>query len=262
MVMSSPELIVEVKDSTLFLIINRPSKMNSITMEVLDAIHQELKRFENEHYVRSVVIRGSGNKAFSTGVDLSTMAEGATFYELHRARAALGGLFQYMWSYPKVIVAAVDGYALAGGFGLMAACDMVLATSRSKFGAPEINVGVWPFVITVPLLRYIAPRALFELMITGERIDANRALELGVINKVVSEEKFDGELFKVLATLNSKSGSITALGKSSFYKAMDMTSEQALSYLQSMLSIVTQTQDSKEGIMAFVEKRAASWNDN
>lgn len=255
------ELLSAVSEGTLFLTIDRPSKGNSMTMEILQEIRTTLNGYTSDNSVRTVVIRGNGGRSFCTGVDLSTMQDGASPFELHSGRRALGDLFQTMWSYPKVIIAAVQGYALAGGFGLMAACDIVIADDSSQFGAPEVNVGVWPFMISVPLLRYINPRVLFELMVTGRRIDAKEALSIGVLNRVVGVDAFESELSKLLGELNSKSLSVVALGKESFYRALDLGSGEALSYLQAMLSVVNTLEDSTEGIHAFQEKRKPQWSD-
>lgn len=255
------DLRVEVTDGTLILTINRPKKGNSMTMAVLKEMQATLLEYASVDTVRSVVIRGYGGHSFCTGVDLSTMQEGASSYDLHSGRRALGELFQTMWTYPKVIVAAVQGFALAGGFGLMAACDIVIADELSQFGAPEVNVGVWPFMISVPLLRYVNPRTLFELMVTGRRIGAAEALSIGVLNRVVEAQSFESELSLLLFELNSKSLSVVALGKESFYKALDMRSSEALSYLQAMLSVVNTLEDSTEGILAFQEKRKPVWKD-
>ena len=259
--MNSAELIVEVEERVCWLLINRPEKMNSITMEVLARIEEELVRFEQDPHVKAVAISGVGGKAFCTGVGLSTMAAGASYFDLHQARARLGSLFQKMWRYPKPIFAVVDGYALAGGFGLAAACDFVVASEDSAFGVPEINVGVWPFIITVPLLRYVHPRVLLELMMTGRRIGAEEALRIGVVNWVYPKSELRERAAERIAEIASKSGSILALGKASFYRALDMDSSSALAYLQSMLTVVTGLEDSREGLTAFIEKRPPEWKD-
>ncbi len=259
--MQSADLVVEVEEQVCWLFINRPEKMNSITMAVLEEIAAELRRFESDSNVRAVVLGGVGGRAFCTGVDLSTMAEGSSFYQLHQARARLGDLFKQMWSYPKPIMAMVDGYALAGGFGLAAACDFLIASAESEFGVPEINVGVWPFIITVPLLRYVNPRILLELMMTGRRFPADEALRIGVANWVVPRAELASAARLHLAELTSKSSAILSLGKASFYRAMEMDSSSALVYLQSMLSLVTQLEDSHEGLEAFSQKRSPLWRD-
>ncbi len=257
--MQGADLIVEVEDGVCWLFINRPEKMNSITMATLGEIADELRRFESDTNVRAMVIAGVGGRAFSTGVDLSTMADGSSFFDMHQARSALGDLFGQMWRYPKPIVAMVDGYALAGGFGLAAACDFIIASQDSKFGLPEVNVGVWPFLITVPLLRAINPRVLLELMMTGRRIDASEALRIGVANWVVPRTDLEEATRSHLKELTSKSSAVLALGKASFYRAMEMDSSAALGYLQSMLSLVTQLEDAREGLDAFAQKRAPVW---
>ena len=255
------ELRVDVVEGTLYLTIDRPHKGNSMTMDILDEMKVALDSKATDNTVRSVVVRGNGGHTFCTGVDLSTMQDGASPFQLHTSRRALGDLFRTMWSYPKVIVAAVQGYALAGGFGLMAACDMVIAEEGSQFGAPEVNVGVWPFMISVPLLRYINPRILFELMVTGRRFGTDEARAMGVINRISTKDDFEGDLKGLLGEINSKSLSVVALGKESFYRALDMNSTDALGYLQAMLSVVNTLEDSTEGIAAFAGKRKPMWRD-
>ena len=259
--MANSELIVEVEDGICWLYLNRPEKLNSITMEGIGCLRDELTRFKNDANVKAIVISGVGGKSFCTGLDLTALADEVGFFKLHQERSNLGELFELMWSYPKVIFAMVDGYALAAGFGLAAACDFVIASSESSFGAPEINVGLWPFVITVPLLRYINPRMLLDIMLTGRRITADEALGLGIINAVVAKADLLNATRTKVNEVISRSGSVIALGKTSFYQAMDMGSNQAFSYLHSMLSLATQLEDSKEGIEAFVHKRPPTWTD-
>jgi enoyl-CoA hydratase/carnithine racemase len=164
-----------------------------------------------------------------------------------------------MWELGKPIVARVRGYALAGGFGLCLACDVVIASDDSQFGTPEINVGLWPFMITVPLMRSMPPKVALELMMTGRRVKAEEAARIGFVNRVVPVEELDDAVAELTSTLAAKSPAIMKLGRDSFYAVWDQPAEDALRLLHSMLTITSATDDAAEGIAAFAEKREPNW---
>jgi enoyl-CoA hydratase/carnithine racemase len=178
---------------------------------------------------------------------------------VHDSRGELARLFRDMWELGKPIVARVRGYALAGGFGLALACDMVVAADDAQFGTPEIDVGLWPFMITVPLVRSMPPKVALELMMTGRRVDAAEALRIGFVNRVVPVAELDEAVATLAATLASKSPSIMKLGRDSFYAVLDQSAEDALRLLHPLLTVTSATEDAAEGIAAFAEKRAPVW---
>jgi enoyl-CoA hydratase/carnithine racemase len=153
----------------------------------------------------------------------------------------------------------VRGFALAGGFGLALACDVVIASDDAQFGTPEINVGLWPYMITVPLMRSMAPKQALELMMTGRRVDAAEAQRIGFVHRVVPAAELDAAVDEMTSVLASKSPSIMKLGRDSFYAVWDRAAEDALKLLHPLLTITTQTEDSAEGIAAFAEKREPRW---
>ena len=165
-----------------------------------------------------------------------------------------------MWSLGKPTIARVRGYALAGGFGLAMACDFVIAADDAKFGTPEIDVGLWPYMITVPLLRAMPPKVALDLMATGRRVDAAEAARLGFVNRVVPVDELDAEVDALAAQLAQKSPLVMRWGRESFYRAIEMNSDDALDYLQAMLTVTTLSEDAKEGVTAFVEKRSPRWS--
>jgi enoyl-CoA hydratase/carnithine racemase len=187
------------------------------------------------------------------------MSSGASFLELHEGRGQLAGLFDDMWSLGKPIIARVCGYALAGGFGLALACDFVVASDDSQFGTPEIDVGLWPFMITVPLVRSMPPKKVLELMLTGRRVGADEAEKIGFVNSVVPRAELDGAVDSLAAKLASKSPALVKLGRDSFYAVWDLAAREALAYLHPQLTIASMTEDSREGISAFAEKRDPKW---
>ncbi|HZT64418.1 MAG TPA: enoyl-CoA hydratase-related protein [Acidimicrobiales bacterium] len=253
------EVLYEVADRVATITINRPERRNAMSAGVMSGLRHAFHRAGEDDEVRAVVLTGAGDKAFCAGADLGGMSQGAGFVELHQGRGELARLFLDMWSLGKPTVARVRGYALAGGFGLALACDLVVASDDSQFGTPEVDVGLWPYMITVPLMRSMAPKKALELMLTGRRVSAAEAESIGFVNRVVPVAELDAAVAELASSLASKSPAVTRLGRDSFYAVWDMAAEQALRHLHSMLTITTLTEDSREGIAAFVEKRQPRW---
>jgi len=205
--------------------------------------------------VRIVVLTGAGDKAFCAGADLSSFNPDQTEVERHLERHRFIDLFILMSELGKPIVGRINGHALAGGLGLASSCDINIASDNATFGTPEINVGVWAMMIQAVLMRNVGRKALLEMLMLGERFDAQRALELGLVNRVVSQAELDGAVDEVAGKLEQKSPIIMKLGRDAFYRTQDMDFRSALEYLQSQLSMVTLTEDTKEGVMAFFQKR-------
>ena len=239
--------------------INRPERRNAMSWAVLTEIRQLLAAAKDDPAVRVIVTTGAGEKAYCAGADLTGMAGDAGFVEQHDARGELARLFNDMWTLGKPTVARVRGYALAGGFGLALAHDFVVCSDDAQFGTPEINVGLWPYMLTVPLVRSMPPKKVLELMLTGRRVDAAEAERIGFVNRVVPAEQLDEATDELAASLASKSPAIVKLGRDSFYAVWDQAADEALRLLHPMLTLTTMTEDSQEGIAAFVEKRAPQW---
>ena len=257
--MAYEALLYEVADGVARLTINRPERRNAMSWAVLTELRHAVAEAKDDPDIRVVVITGAGDKAFCAGADLTGMRSGAHYVEVHDARGELARLFHDLWSVGKPTIARVRGYALAGGFGLALACDFVVAADDARFGTPEIDVGLWPFMITVPLVRSMAPKKVLELMLTGRRIDAAEADRLGFLTRVVPVAELDGAVDELAATLASKSPAIVKLGRDSFYAVWDLAAREALAYLHPMLTITSQTEDTAEGIAAFAEKRPPQW---
>ena len=187
------------------------------------------------------------------------MADGASFLDLHEGRGGLAELFKEMYALGKPTIARVHGYALAGGFGLALACDMVVAADNAIFGTPEIDVGLWPYMITVPLTRSMPPKKALELMLTGRRVDATEAERIGFVNRVVPVAQLDAAVTELADALAAKSPAIVKLGRDSFYDVWDRSADDALAVLHPLLTITTLTDDAQEGIAAFSERRPPEW---
>ncbi|MCZ7524949.1 MAG: enoyl-CoA hydratase-related protein [Acidimicrobiia bacterium] len=253
------ELRYEVDGAVARVTIDRPERRNALSFDVMEGLAGSFRAAGADDAVRVVVLTGAGDKAFCAGADLTGIAETGSAAAAHEGRGLLADLFRQMWGLGKPIVARVRGYALAGGFGLAMACDLVVAADDAVFGTPEIDVGLWPYMITVPLLRVLPPRQAYELMATGRRVDAGEALRLGLVNRVVAVDELDGAVDELAGQLASKSPLVMRWGRESFYRAQGMSPDDALAYLQTMLSITSYTEDAAEGVASFVEKRTPEW---
>jgi enoyl-CoA hydratase len=239
--------------------IDRPERRNAMSYGVMSGLRDAMARAAADDAVRVVVLTGAGDKAFCAGADLTGIAENTGAAAAHEGRGHLANLFRDMWSLGKPVIARVRGYALAGGFGLACACDMIVASDDSVFGTPEINVGLWPYMITVPLLRSMPPKTALDLMITGRRVSAEEGARLGFVQRVVPAADLDATVDALAAELAGRSPLIMRWGRDSFYRVLEMDADAALSYLQGMLTVTTQTEDAAEGVAAFAEKRKPVW---
>jgi enoyl-CoA hydratase/carnithine racemase len=257
--MADNEVLYQVADGVATVTINRPDRRNSISWGVVESMRLRVAEAKADRAVRVVVITGAGDKAFSAGADLSGMAAGASYLDLHQGRGQMAALFLDLWALGKPTIARVRGYALAGGFGLALACDFVICSADSQFGTPEIDVGLWPYMITVPLMRSMPPKKALELMMTGRRVLPDEAERVGFVNRVVPADRLDDAVAELAGALTSKPPATMRLGRDSFYGVWDMAAREALAQLHPMLTITTMTDDAAEGIAAFAEKRAPVW---
>ncbi len=240
--------------------IDREARRNAMSFTVIEGLIESFGRAADDDAVRVVVLTGAGEKAFCAGADLGGIADNASFAEVHGARGRIAELFELMRTLGKPSIARVRGYALAGGFGLACACDLLVAADDAIFGTPEIDIGLWPYMITVPLLRSVPPKRLLELMMTGRRVDAQEALAIGIATQVVPVAELDHAVDQLAATLASKPPLALRWGRESFYRTLAASNDaDALAYLHAMLTVTTNTEDAAEGVAAFAEKRAPRW---
>jgi enoyl-CoA hydratase/carnithine racemase len=213
--------------------------------------HDYLDEALKDEKVRALLITGAGDKAFCTGAQLSgdVTTGGKNIF------ASYAGLLDRIASFPKPTVARVKGFCLAGGMGFMLACDIVIASDDSKFGTPEVNVGLWPMMIGALIFRNVLQKKAMEMILLGERLTAQEALAMGLITRVVPAADLEGEVKKVLALLTSKSPIGMRIGKQAFYAAANLPLKEALNFLSEKIGEVAGTEDAKEGITAFIEKR-------
>lgn len=242
------------------LVIDREKRRNALTFETIASLREGIARARGETDARVIVLTGAGDRAFCAGADLGGLrGEELDAEAAHEGRGHLAGLFTEMYGCGIPTIAKVRGYALAGGFGLAMACDFVVAADDAQFGAPEVKRGLWPFMVTVPLLRSMPPKVALDLMLTGRTVDAEEGRRLGFVNEVVPVLELDEAVDRLAAALSAVSPSAVRFGRTAFYKALDMPSEAALAMLHAALSVVTTTDDAREGVLAFQEKREPVW---
>ncbi len=257
--MADAEVLYEVDGAIARVTINRPELRNSMSYGVMQGLRDAVAAAKADDAVRVVVLTGAGEKAFCAGADLSGIAENAGAAAAHDGRGLLAELFRELWALGKPTIARVRGFALAGGFGLALACDVVIAADDAQFGTPEVNVGLWPYMITVPMLRSMPPKTVLELQMTGRRVGAEEAQRLGFVSRVVPVAELDIAVNEFASALASKSPLVLRWGRDAFYRVLGMEADAALDYLQSALTIHTQSEDAAEGVAAFAEKRSPVW---
>jgi enoyl-CoA hydratase/carnithine racemase len=259
--MPSEEVLYDVDGAVARVTINRPERRNAMSYGVMQGVRDAMARAKADDAVRVVVLTGAGDKAFCAGADLGSggIGDTANAVAAHDGRGLLADLFRDMWALGKPVIARVRGFALAGGFGLACACDFIVASDDAQFGTPEINIGLWPYMITVPLLRSMPPKKALELMTTGRRVDAAEAERIGFVTRVVPVDELDAAVDEFATSLAVKSPVIMRWGRDAFYRVLEMNADDALAYLQSMLTVTAQTEDAAEGVAAFAEKRDPQW---
>jgi enoyl-CoA hydratase/carnithine racemase len=234
--------------------LNRPEQRNPLSAAMLRDLASALRWCKDENDVRVVILTGAG-RVFCAGADLSSFDGDTSAIDKFRSRDLFVDLFVMMSELGKPIVGRINGHALAGGFGLACSCDILVAVDSAAFGTPEINVGIWPMMIQAILSRNVPRKVLLEMEMLGDRWTAAQLQSLGVVNRVVPHEHLDSTVDEIAAQLAKKSPVAMRLGRDSFYRQQDMDFRAAMHYLHGQFLLVSQTEDSHEGIKAFFEKR-------
>jgi enoyl-CoA hydratase len=249
------DVVYDVSDSVATITLNRPEQRNAVGPQMLRDLLVAFAAAKSDDAVRAVLLTGAGDKAFSAGADLAGFAADATEVARHRERGLFVDLFLDMQRLGKPIVGCINGHALAGGFGLALSCDLLVAADSAMFGTPEIRVGVWPMMIMSIVVRNIGRKRAMQLFLTGERIDAPTALQWGLVNRVVPAAEVRESAFSWASELTRWSPLVMRLGRDAFYDIDGLDVEAALRHLQSELTIVSLSEDFREGVRAFLEKR-------
>ena len=247
----------ELKVATI--VLDDPDTRNALGNEILGELIAAFEQARRDENVRCVVLTSSHEKVFSAGGNLAGFAAEVPLVHKHFGTELFPILFRTIGQLGKPTICAANGHVLAGSLGVALACDLIVASEKATFGTPEINVGVFPFMIMALIYRNIGRKKTNELLLLGERIDAKEALRIGLVNKVVPAQGMEYEVRLWAEQLARKSPVMMRLGKDAMYRQQDMAFADALEFLHAQLSLAFSTDDIKEGVTAFMEKREPVW---
>jgi enoyl-CoA hydratase/carnithine racemase len=256
---SYEQVAYEVADGVATVTLNNPEKRNMLSGQMLTELVAAMEEARDSDAVRAVVLTGAGQKVFCSGADLGGFAADVPLIEKHFASDLFLEFFRLMPQLGKPSLCAANGHVLAGGMGLALSCDLVIAKEGATFGTPEINVGAFPYMIMAIIYRNVPRKKVNEMMLLGERLSAEQAVEYGLANRVVAAGEFDAAVADWAAKLAAKSPVLMRLGHDAMYRQQDMAVDDALEFLRSQLSLTFTTEDIVEGVTAFFEKRDPQW---
>jgi enoyl-CoA hydratase len=236
-----------------------PETRNSLSNDLLGELIQAFEAARADAAVRCVVLASSHEKVFSSGGNVAQFAADTPLVHRHFATERFVRLFRLLGELGKPTVCAANGHVLAGALGLALACDLIVAKEGAEFGTPEINLGLFPFMIMALIYRNVPRKTANQMLLLGERMSAADAREAGIVNRVAPADEFDAAVADWATKLAGKSPVVMRLGKDAMFRQQDMALQDALEFLQAQLTIELSTDDAVEGVKAFFEKRDPQW---
>ena len=250
------KILYELRDGVARITLNRPEKRNALDGEIVGELKAALSASSSDDACRVVLLTGAGTD-FCSGADLANLektAQAGVLENMADARAT-ADLFLMMRNHPRPVVAAVQGRALAGGCGIATACDIILAAQSAQFGYPEVNIGLVPAMVMAILRRSVSEKVALELVVTGEPVSASRAHDLGMVQRVFTDDRFMQEVDAYVTKLAAKSASAIMLSKRLLYNMDSMSFEAALEAGVEINAIARQTEDCRKGVEKFLKKK-------
>jgi enoyl-CoA hydratase len=236
-----------------------PETRNALSAELLGELTTALEAARDDDEVRVVVLTSSHEKVFSAGGNLAGFGADAPTVHKHFASEQFPRVFKLLGELGKPSICAANGHVLAGSLGIALACDLIVAADTAEFGTPEINVGLFPFMIMALIYRNVPRKKTNEMLLLGDRLTAEEASDAGIVNRVVPAGEIEAAVEDWASKLAAKSPLIMRLGKEAMWRQMDMPLAEALDYLRAQLTIELSTEDAIEGVTAFFEKREPQW---
>ena len=257
--MSYETLLMSLDAGVARITLNRPEVRNALSRTMVEELAGALETFEADAAARVIVLAGTGDKAFCAGADLKGVGDRGTTLQ---ARESFGGLARILEAITRMrtpVIAQVHGYALAGGCGLAAGCDLVIASEDATFGLPEITVGLLPLMVMAPILRSVGRKRGLMMILSGESVTAREALDMGLVSRVVPRPDLERETTALARRLAEFSPTAIGLAKEAAATIQDMEYGKSLRYLRELITLVGLSDDAKEGIAAFFAKRRPEW---
>jgi enoyl-CoA hydratase/carnithine racemase len=239
--------------------LDQPDTRNALSDGLLDELIAALRQARDDDAVRCVVLTSTHDRVFSAGANLGGFAADVPLVHKYFGTERFPELFRLLGELGKPSLCAANGHVLAGSLGVALACDLIIAKQGARFGTPEINVGVFPFMIMALIYRNVGRKKTNELLLLGEQISAEEAERIGIVNRVVAPEEFDGAVREWAGKLAAKSPVMMRLGKNAMFRQQDMAFADAIEFLRSQLAVAFSTEDIQEGVAAFFQKREPEW---
>lgn len=255
----TPILLTESSAGIVHLILNRPERRNALSLSLLQALQAELDRIANSQSDRVVVISANG-PAFCAGHDLGEMIERPA-EEYRELFEVCSNVMQTIRRIPQPVIAKVQGMATAAGCQLVAACDLAVATNESRFATPGVKIGLFCTTPMVPLVRAVPAKVAMEMLLTGQPLSAQRAFEVGLINRVVEPSELDATIDQFCQSIITSSPMTVRVGKEAFYRQLCLSEPQAYIDAVDVMTDNVMKADAQEGMQAFLEKRPPQWTD-
>ena len=250
-------VIVDVGDASARITLNRPEKRNALSLELMEELISALRDVSARDSVRTVVIEGAG-PAFSAGHDLAEMIDRDEAFFSHLFEVCTV-MMETIHDVPQPVIAKVHGIATAAGCQLVAACDLAVAAQGARFGTPGVKIGLFCSTPMVPVSRAVGRKRAMQMLLTGETIDAETALDWGLVNRVVPESELDAAVAEFADGIARSSSYTVAVGKRAFYDQVDRAEHDAYEHTKAVMTENALAGDAQEGMSAFLEKRAPAW---
>jgi enoyl-CoA hydratase/carnithine racemase len=252
-------LLVNVKDGVASVTLNRPEARNALNAALIRELEQAFATLEADPAARVIVLSGAGDKAFCAGADLKGVGDCGTTLQARESFGGLARILEAMARMKTPVIAKVHGFALAGGCGLAAGCDIVVAADDAVFGLPEIKIGLLPFIVMAPILRSVGRKRAMLMILSGEQVSAREAYEMGLVSRLVPRTELSPAVDALARALAGFSPAALGLAKEAAATVTGMEYGASLRYLREMITLVALSDDAREGIKAFFEKRAPNW---
>ncbi len=254
-------ILYDIQNRIATITLNRPEKRNALNEELIKELYETFSQAENDPAVRAIILKANGN-TFCSGADLDQLRamQNNSFEENLQDSNRLKDLFKKIYTLKKIVIAQVEGYALAGGCGLATICDFTFCTPESKFGYTEARIGFVPAIVMVFLIRKIGEKKASQLLLTADIINPAEALQFGLINQIIKKDEIDAAVVNFAQKLISQnSGQSMAATKTMMAEVQSKTLDEALDYAAHQNAIARSTEDCRKGVQAFLEKRDLNW---